>query len=267
MENCMRSKILLSVCIGVLAAGAISCKSKKGVTQNENQIEKVTIPTSKELLIKAIEKQQTTFSYYSSAGKAVYKDNTTNQDLGVSIVMEKDRFIYMNVTALLGITVARVMATPDSIVILDMLHRKCIIARYDYIRNMAHADLNLANLQNLFIGNTLFPNAASKSKIDSVLNYILITQPVSASHTQMTMYRQDLNVARSTLNDPKKNQEMKVEYNEMYTQGSNMFPSRFSINIRAEKNMETTFELGNFVFEKKKEIQFTIPKSYETVRM
>ncbi|MES2559304.1 MAG: DUF4292 domain-containing protein [Bacteroidota bacterium] len=237
------------------------------MNQTEQPVAGITKPSTNTLLIKAIEQQQTTFSYYSANGKAAYRDNDTKQDLGVTIVMEKDRFVYMNVTALLGITVARVLATQDSIIILDMLHRKCIIARYDYIRSITHADLNLTNLQNMFIGNTLYPNIPEKSKVDSVLNYILISQPVSATHTQQTMYRQDLNVTRSTLMEPAKNQEMKVEYSEVYTQGGNQFPNKFSINIRAEKNMETRFELSNFVFEKKKDIQFTIPKSYETVRM
>lgn len=264
----MRSKIqyvLLAVMAFVLIA--TSCKSKKGLSQTEQPVAGVGKPTNKALLIQAIEQQQTSFSYYSASGEVAYKDKNESHDLGVSIVMEKDRYIYMNVTALLGITVARVLATRDSIVILDILHRKCIIARYDYVRNMTHADLNLSNLQNLFIGNTLFPNNPERSKVDSVLNYILISQPVSATHTQQTMYRQDLNVTRSTLMEPAKNQEMKVEYSEVYTQGGNQFPNKFSINIRAEKNMETRFELSNFVFEKKKDIQFSIPKSYETVRM
>lgn len=264
----MRSKIqyvLLGI-IGFVLVTA-SCKSKKGLNQTEQPVTAGVKTSNKGLLIQAIEQQQTSFSYYSASGNVLYKDNSESHDLGVSIVMEKDRYIYMNVTALLGITVARVLATPDSIVILDILHRKCIIAHYDYVRNMTHADLNLSNLQNLFIGNTLFPNNPEKSKVDSVLSYILISQAVSPTHTQQTMYRQDLNVTRSTLMEPAKNQEMKVEYDEVYTVGGNQFPNKFSINIRAEKNMETRFELSNFVFEKKKDIQFSIPKSYETVRM
>jgi hypothetical protein len=263
----MRSKIhyvlLFTIALALLGT---SCKSKKGLNQTKQPVA-VAKPSTKALLIEAIEKQQTTFSYYSAYGKAAYKDDHTKQELGVNIVMEKDKYIYMNVTALLGITVARVLATQDSIVILDMLHRKCIIAHYDYVRNLTHADLTLLQLQNLLVGNTLFPNNPEKSKIDSVLQYILISMPVSPTHTQQTMYREDLNVSRSTIMEPSKNQEMKVEYEEVYTLGGNQFPNKFSINIRAEKNMETRFELSNFVFEKKKDIQFTIPKSYETVRM
>lgn len=268
MENCMKSKLsfLLLSLLGVMLL-ATSCKSRKGIKQEEKPVVQQTKPNTKALLIQAIEQQQNTFSYYSATGNVRYDDSDTKLDLGLSVVMEKDRFIYLNVTATLGITVARVLATQDSIVILDLLHRKCIIAGYNYVRNLTHADLRLTNLQNLFIGNTLFANSPEKSKVDSVLSYILISQSISPEFTQQTMYKQDLTVARSTLSNPTKNQEMKVEYEDVYTQGGNQFPNKFSINIRAEKKMESHFELSNFVFEKKKEIQFTIPKSYETVRM
>lgn len=264
MRNSIR---FILFCMIGLTLVATSCKTKKGIKQEEKVKAEVAKPNTKALLIRAIEQQQNTFSYYSANGKVLYKDKDTKQDLGVSVVMEKDKFIYLNVTALLGITVARVLATQDSIVILDMLHRKCIIARYDYVRNLTHGDLSLSNLQNLFIGNTLFANNPEKSKVDSALTYILVSQSVSPTHTQQTMYTQGLKVARSSLFDPSKNQEMKIEYEDVYTQGGNRFPNQFSINIRAEKNIETHFELTNFVFEKKKDITFTIPKSYETVRM
>jgi hypothetical protein len=260
-NNCFQLILLVLVLVGV------SCKSKKLATQTTHPTTEVAKPNSKVVLIQTIEKQQNTFSYYSANGKVSYKDPDTKQELGVNIVMEKDRFIYLNITAVLGITVARVLATQDSIVMLDMLHRKCIIARYDYIRNLTHADFNLSNLQNLFIGNTLFRNIPEKSKVDSILNYVLISQAISNTHAQQTFYKSDLKISRSTVMDPLKNQEIKVEYEDVYTQGANQLPQKFSINIQGEKKIETHFELTNFVFEKKKEIQFTIPKSYETIRM
>lgn len=256
----------------IMAAGVLlavtSCKSKKGLKQDSQKpVAAVVESSNKAVLIENIGRSENTFSYYSATGKAIYKDNDTEQDLGVSIVMEKDKYIYMNVTALLGITVARVLATPDSLVILDMLHRRCIIANYEYVKKMTNADLRLSHLQNLIIGNTLFPNNEKGSIVDTVLSFIMISNAITPAYIQNTVYNNDLKVTRSTITGRTKNQEMKVEYADVYTQGANTFPSKFNINIRAEKNMETKFELSNFVFEKKKEIQFTIPKSYETVRM
>jgi hypothetical protein len=261
--NKLRLGAMLSLGIVIVFA---ACKSKKGL-QDKPLLGEVAKPTSTAILIDNINQRENSFTYYSAVGKALYKDNDTEQDLGVSIVMEKDKYIYMNVTAVLGITVARLLATPDSIVILDMLHRKCIIADYSYVKKMTNADLRLGNLQNLFMGNTLIDNVEKGSIVDTVLNMIMISHAITPTYIQNTLYNTDLKVIRSTITERIQHKEMKVEYTDVYTQGANTYPSKFNINIRAEKNIETKFELGNFVFEKKKEIQFSIPKSYETVRM
>jgi hypothetical protein len=219
------------------------------------------------LLIGAIAEQQNNFDYYSANGEMEYKDNDQSQELGVSIVMEKDKYLFLNVTALLGITVARVFVAPDSLVILDMLHRKAIIANYDYIQKMTGANLRLANLQNLIVGNTLFPNKEGQCKIDTLVYTIQVIQALTQTVSQKTLYSKNLKVSESSIGEPVKNHEFSVRYSNVYTEGSNLFPSTLNINIRAEKNMETQLELKTFGFEKKKDVQFSIPKSYERVRL
>jgi hypothetical protein len=243
-----------------------ACKSKKSVTTQFPEAPQKTY-NGKAVLLKGINLVENNFSYYSATGKMDYKDDKMDQELGVNIVMEKDQYVFLNVTALMGITVARVLATPDSLVILDLLHRRAIIANYDYVKKMTGADLRLTNLQNLIIGNTLFPNQEEKSKVDSLANAVQIIQQLTQSISQKTVYNNILKVQQSSISEPAKKQELSITYHDVYTQGSNMFPAKFNINIRAEKNMESQLELKTFVFEKKKEIQFSIPKSYERVRL
>lgn len=248
---------------------AVSCKSKKGLTPKSDQQPNTQIPEINRgaLLIQSIEQQQNNFDYYTATGEMEYKDGEQSQELGVNIVMEKDRYLFLNVTAMLGITVARVFAAPDSLVILDLLHRKAIIANYDYVQKMTGANLRLSNLQNLIIGNTLFPNKDGQCKIDTLVHTIQVIQALTQSVSQKTVYSKNLKVSESGITDPVKKQEFAVRYSNVYTEGSNLFPATLNINIRAEKNMETKLELKTFGFEKKKEVQFSIPKSYERVRL
>ncbi len=243
-----------------------ACKSKKGVTTVQPETPK-QVYSGKAVLLSGISKVENTFSYYSATGSMNYKDDKISQELGINIVMEKDQYVYMNITALLGITVARMLATPDSLVILDILHRKAIIANYDYVKKMTGADLRLANLQNLIIGNTLFEQKEASCKVDSLASAIEIVQQLSQTISQKTVYNSILKVQQSSIMEPSKNQELSISYHDVYTQGTNMFPAKFNINIRAEKKMESQLELKTFVFEKKKEIQFSIPKSYERIRL
>jgi hypothetical protein len=55
-----------------------------------------------------------------------------------SSVCEKDKYIWMKVTALFGIEAARVMITPDKIQLLDRLNRKHITANYNSLKTYRH---------------------------------------------------------------------------------------------------------------------------------
>ncbi len=252
--------------LSLVALTIVSCRSKK-MTATNPETQQTPVVNKNNALIRSIAEKQNTFSYYSASGEMLYKDSEQSQELGITIVMEKDQYVYMNVTALLGITVARVFAAPDSVVILDLLHRKAIIANYSYVQKMTGANLRLANLQNLIIGNTLFPNEDGKCVADTLTNTIRIVQAITQAVSQTTTYSNNLRVSESVINEPAKNHSFSVQYANVYTQGSNLFPSLLNINIRAEKNMESKLELKTFGFEKKKEVQFSIPKSYERVRL
>jgi hypothetical protein len=261
----MNKYLLIGFSFVLLVTAA--CKSKKNMLPKTDQTAQEPVLTKGTLLLRSIEEQQNTFDYYSASGEMEYKDSEQSQELSVNIVMEKDRYLYVNITAVLGITVARIYATPDSLVILDLLHRKAIIANYDYVQKMTGATLRLANLQNMIIGNTLFPNREGQCTIDTLVYTVQVLQSLSQTVTQKTLYTKNLKVSESSVTDPTKKQELQVRYGNVYSQGSNLFPAKLNINIRAEKNMETQLELKTFGFEKKKEIQFSIPKSYERVRL
>ena len=267
MVKCM-NKTTLFIVLTSLIITLHSCKSKKGILpstpQKANEIE---LPTGKMMLLKTIELQKNTLNFYSATGDLNFKDENQKQELGVTIVMEKDKYILFNVTAIMGIAVARVLATPDSLVILDLLHRKAIITNYDYIIKITRADLQLGNLQNLLIGNTLFPNIESTCSVDSTPNSIQVLQQLTSSIVQKTIYTPNLKIAQSIINESSKSQEMIVSYEQVHAEGNNLIPSNFNVTINTSKKMYVSFDLKNFVFEKKKDLQFSIPKSYERVRL
>lgn len=261
----MNSRILLFALFGLCTLAA--CKSKKAITQKPvtANTDSVLIPTSAQLLVRQVNTHENTFGYYSSRGKLSYKDESTEQELDVSIVMEKDRYIWMNVTALLGIEAARMKITNDSVIILDRLHRRCIVTNFDYIRKITHADLKLQQLQQIIAGNAPFAHDEKLSLVDSLASEIIITT-LSDAQKQTAVYDHAFRLMKNTLDDRSMSRQFIVEYANPYTVGDNAYPGQVNINIRAEKNMECTFRLSNFVFEKKKEVSFSIPGNYEIVK-
>lgn len=255
---------LLAFCLALIIA-TVSCKTKKDlVVKKDERTEIAPGPTAKQMVINTVKLNENTFSYYSARAKANYDDGDQKADLDISIVMEKDKYIWMNVTAILGIEVARVMITPDSVKILDRLHRKYIATDFAYLQKMSNVPLRLNNLQNLLAGNAVFDTETNKSVIDTVLGNLAVYTALG-QQKQVTFFTQGFKAQRTTITDEQSKREMKVVYNKFYQGAAIPYPSDLDIHISAEKKVECHFELSNFVFEKKREVQFVVPKNYETV--
>ncbi|MCU0441901.1 MAG: DUF4292 domain-containing protein [Bacteroidia bacterium] len=261
----MNKYIFLFVVFGLLAF--VSCKSSK-TAQKKDPAPTLTAPAvnTQSLLLSQIDASKNVSPYHQATGNLTFKTEKQSQELGVTITMEQGKYIYLNITAVMGIPVARVLATPDSLVMLDMLHRKCIITNYAYVKQLLQTDLGFVQLQQLLLGNPPF-TLTEKCIVDSLLGKIVITEQLASSQVQVVHFNAALKVNKTELINRKDQQSFTAEYNKVYNKGSSSIPSSLNINIRAEKNIESTLELTNFVFDKKKELQFTIPKSYEIQRL
>jgi hypothetical protein len=247
----------VAICVLLVAQG---CASKKAVKPGPGMPALGGFSKLTEQVIA----NANTFSYYSAKGKVEYKDPETEQDLGVQIVMEKGQYIWINVTAILGIEAARMLIKEDSVIILDRLHHKCILTDLRYFKKAANAELTLESLQDLFIGNAPYPPSAA-SVIDTT-GYRLVITTLLGTQKQTAWYDKSLKATRAMLEDPAAKKELQINYADPFVEGANAYPSSININIRAEKSVECKIMLGNFVFDKKKEVQFSIPKTYEVVK-
>jgi hypothetical protein len=250
----------------------VACKSSKNATTKAPApvitVEARPTASPRAVLLKTVEANANTFSYYKSRGTAYYRDAKTQTDLEIEIVMDKNNYIMLTAKAMLGIEVARVLLTRDTISILDRLNRKHIVTDYRYIEKLTNTQLTLPQLQEMFVGNPLFTPAEKNSLVDSILNYVVISTVVSPTHTQMLyLHQSTIKPTRNIVNDKSNGREFKVEYDQFHISGSNMYPSDFTINIRAEKSVECRFALNYFAFVKEKELNFVVPKNYQTLRM
>ena len=85
--------------------------------------------------------------------EAVVDDKTTN--FSVTVRARKDSALWMSISPSIGIEVARLLATEDSVKFIDRLHGKYFSGDYAYISNLLHTELDFDMLQNLLIGNSV----------------------------------------------------------------------------------------------------------------
>lgn len=112
----------------VIIFSITSCRTVKQVTINKN------IPSITEgKLLKNIENNELKYStLFAKRLDISFKDRKGSNNLKASLKIKRDSFIQTIVTAPLGIEVARILLTEDSIKFVDTYHKKYFIADYDY---------------------------------------------------------------------------------------------------------------------------------------
>ncbi|MGE8424570.1 MAG: DUF4292 domain-containing protein, partial [Sphingobacterium siyangense] len=135
------------VWVSVVVLLLSSCSSKKKLlkgadlkTENELTIKDNTREAKKNSLRNLF---LTNLNYSTFSGKAKMRLDLgkDNYDVTSTIRIEKDKRIWISISATLGIEVARVLITPDSVQILNKFQSEYMVKPFDYLYRFASPDL------------------------------------------------------------------------------------------------------------------------------
>jgi Domain of unknown function (DUF4292) len=146
MNNLKLTYFAFPFIIGMLL---FSCKAQ------EKKSDKTKINhRSKKYLIEQLNKNEFTFNTLSAKANIVY-DNGKKTSFKTHVRIKKDSAIWMSITPILGIEMARVMITKDTVKFMNRVDKEYFIGNFDYINNLFDSDLDYQMFEALLIGNSL----------------------------------------------------------------------------------------------------------------
>jgi len=254
----------------------LGCKSPK-------EAEKTIIrkKSVQELLTKLNDNQ---FSFDWLSAKLSTKAVIANKKMEVSIKLRlrKDSAIWMSVSPALGIEIARVLISRDSIKYINRLDKTFYIGPYDFFKNHTPVDLNFNILQSILTGSS--KEIIEKSKDD---NYTQLKSSVNKGKHQLkkTQKRKDkkgkedkmfsddygnkiwldpstFKLVKSELHAKKTNKKLVSNYENFMPVDEQMFPHKIIINIKGEESIAITFDFYKVIINKPLNMPYTIPEKY-----
>lgn len=263
MKKNILSKLLLSTVI-VLAFG---CKTKKVIiavppVNNQNTVEVDKKPEN----LKLLESKNINFSTLSLKGKADLDIDGNQNNVTMNIRMQKDKKIWVIVTAAGGIVeVARAMITPDSLFLLNKLEKTYTKKPFSYIYKFTNSQINFDLLQAVLSGNAVPDFMTTKSNLIQE-NGVWILNGTTESLAYGSVFNTLLKVAETTLNDAKAGQAFKVSYGKYTPLNNALFPSSLNISTKSGvKKMNVGIEFSKIESNVAVDFPFTVPKSYELI--
>lgn len=260
----MRRDILSKWALMLVLATAFGCKTRKPVvtTKPIPENSKIAPAFSKTEVLTALKSKKINYNTASIKAKASLSINKNNNDATMNIRMQRGKAIWVSVTVIAGLEVARALITPDSIQILNRLESTYINKPFSYIYQFASKEVNFNTLQDIFIGNalegTLSPSAiveinAGQTDVKGSLEQL----------AYMLSFNQNNQLIQSNLNDKAASQTLSVSYSEHRTIGSQEIPHVISIKSNARNNnISIDMRYTSLGLNESLDFPFSVPKRF-----
>lgn len=213
-----------------------------------------------------------------AAVKSVIGDQETSFNINLRIYT--DSIIWISITPLLGIEVARVMVTRDTVMFIDRLNKKYSVSGFQYLNEMLQVNVDFDIIQGVLTGN-LF--AYKKNKFNSVYieeqYYILST--LSKRNLKRSLEDRDFNkpivqdlwvndstyrVTRLNVEDQRRNKTLLTDYSDHRQTDGGLFPFKSKTVIQADKILKVDIEYSKINLNNEIEFPFNIPAGYEKIQ-
>ena len=218
------------------------------------------------------------FSYLAAKATVDYTDKSgETQSFDVNMRMRRDSAIWISITPLLGIEVARVILDRDSLMIMDRVHKTFMARDYAYLEDMLKTTVTFEMIQAVVVGN-YFPYKRS-DKIRSMYEeedyFILSTlnkrrmKRVQEEKDPTKPVVQDFwidgnfRIAKSKITDDKLDRWVEASYRNFTQVGEKLFPNDLVVTISAASPTIIKIAYNKLTPGEPFTMPFTVPDKYD----
>lgn len=262
----MKRNTLNSLLLLVFIVAVMGCKAKKAVVTappvavippvvNNKKVENLKLLRSKDL----------PFNTLSLKGKVSLDLDGNVNNVSMNIRVKKDEKIWVSITAIAGIEVARALITPDSLIVRNNIQSVAIKKPFSYIYKFTSKQVTFKMLQSVISGNTVADFVSDQSALDLNAGVFTITGNKSDLGYRV-LFNTLLKTAELNLNDVKAGQALKVVYSDYQDVTGALFPSVINLNsISGRKKTNIAFDFSKIERNLPLDFPFSVPKRFEII--
>lgn len=238
-----------------------ACKTSKGT---------VAAPKNKETpdyLLKKMAANQINADWFSAKAKIRYEDEERSVSITSTIKLKKDSVLWMNVKKL-GIELARLLVTPDSIFILNRFENSYVAEELQMVERLYNLPANLNVLQSILLGNPIFLTMRNwTSEIKGTNHYLQSVD--TRNQNNYWLSPQDFLLQQMELADKQNARAVNLKFDEYVTLiGDKKFSYIRKLELKSPDTGDVLVDLefSNVQINTPEEIRFEIPSRYTQIR-
>ncbi|RLD58140.1 MAG: hypothetical protein DRJ05_08535 [Bacteroidetes bacterium] len=197
------------------------------------------------------------------------------------IRIRRDSAIWVSFSPALGIEMARMLITQDSVFFLNRISKNYFAGDIEFVTGFLDANVDFDVIQSLLIGNdlTYYENGKFRATYDSK-EYHLVTsgrrklkKHIKTNDDAQRIYLQNIylnpetyKISRMKIKDvAKENQKLEAFYSGNEPINGQLFPMQILYNISANSQIEVSMNYSKIVLDQTLKLPFKIPSKYERI--
>ncbi|WP_170227742.1 DUF4292 domain-containing protein [Mucilaginibacter frigoritolerans] len=217
--------------------------------------------------INAIKAAQTNFDTFSGKARTKLNINGESNDVTLNIRIKRDQKIWVSITAIAGIEVARALITPDSVLLINRLQSEYVKQPFSYLNRLAGNQVNYKTIESLLIGNAI-PELLNENADFITTNGITTINGNLQDVVYKLLLGADMKVNQTDLDNQNASQSLKV-IDSVYVQaGTRIVPSQIDISsIVKDKKILVNLHYVKVDFDQALDFPFSIPSRYNPAKI
>jgi Domain of unknown function (DUF4292) len=197
----------------------------------------------------------------------------------ISLRMKRDSVIWVSISPALGIEVARVLITQDSVKVLDRINNKYKLTDYKFLNDLLRMNVDFDIIQGVLTGN-LFSYKKNRLSAVYLEDKYYILSSLSKRKLKRSLEEKDPNkpvvqdiwisddnyrIIKLSIEDNRVQKSLITDYSNFKNTNAGLFPFNSSTKIKAEKNVDINIEYNKLETGEVQEFPFKVPNSFRVM--
>lgn len=225
--------------------------------------------------LQSLKSGEASFEYFSTRFSGSANIDNSNYSVSGSIRIKKDSAIFISVAPILGIELARLLVTPDSVRFLNRLEGTYFEGDMEFLNTMFNTSLDFYMLQSILVGNDFQHFNLDGFRLGNDRERILLQHESRRPAGQMhgMSFQQNIWLDRDThrirenlLLDVHSGQSLRVTYRRHELFGGQRIPQEMTM-VFAEPGgrAELSVRYNRIIIDQPQSMEFSIPQGYRSL--
>lgn len=275
--------------IGLIAALGVSCKHKRKTVAAPGQTADTLANKcrldykSARSLARYMKSQEFSYTWLSAKANVETNIDGKEESFDIRVSARKDSAILVSIQYLLGLQVAKVLISKDSVLFVNYIDKSYFRGDFRYINELLNADLDLDVIQAVLFGNSAEyhdDETRLKPVIDrGACRYLLSTerkrrlkkiqagQNEIRSPLQILTLRSDYKILSNEFIDPATNRRFIANYSKFEQKDSVFAPYRVDIDIITQRKATVKIEYVRIEKNAPLKLSVNVPSRYDAIQL